>query len=302
MDRMAVRPMAPGMRSTWLLSGMLLLAVVGLQMLGDRVAPARREIPVLWLQSPDLARRVALSFRDIAADVYWIRAVVHYGSERRSTAAEGRYALLHPLLNLATSLDRRFDVAARLGAIFLSEGFPGGPGRPDLAIALLQKGLANEPSRWQYRHDLGFVHYWWLNDYPEAARQFQAASTLPGAPPWLKTLAGVTLAKGGDRAGARLLWEELLANNDLDWVRRTAEYRLQQLQAMDELDVLLTNVAAYMRTTGTAPTRWEALVERGLLKAVPVDPSGMPYALLPGGVALAPDSPLVPLPLFEAPR
>ncbi len=86
-----------------------------------------------------------LSFTDLAADVYWVRAVVHYGGERRSPAASGRYALLHPLLDMTTTLDPHFDVAARMGAIFLSEGYPGGPGRPDLALELLRKGLRHDP-------------------------------------------------------------------------------------------------------------------------------------------------------------
>jgi hypothetical protein len=120
---------------------------VTLQVLRDRSAPPRRDVPMLWLESPALARRMALSFPDIAADIYWMRAVIHYGSERRSAGEEHRYALLYPLLDLATSLDRHFDVAARLGAIFLSEGYPGGPGRPDLAIALLEKGIALESQR-----------------------------------------------------------------------------------------------------------------------------------------------------------
>ena len=83
---------------------------------------------MLWVQSPELARRMALAFDDIAADLYWIRAVVLYGGERRAPGqpivgnpAE-RLSLLYPLLDMTTTLDPNFDVAARLGAIFLSEG------------------------------------------------------------------------------------------------------------------------------------------------------------------------------------
>ena len=48
------------------------------------------------------------------------------------------YDLLYPLLDLVTTLDPRFNVAYRFGAIFLVRAAPGGPGRPDLAIALLE--------------------------------------------------------------------------------------------------------------------------------------------------------------------
>lgn len=280
----------------------MLVTAVGLQAVRERMAPPPAEVaPLLWLQSTAAARRLALSFTDLAADVYWMRAVVHYGSERRSSATTGRYALLYPLLDLATTLDPHFDVAARLGAIFLSEGYRGGPGRPDQAIALLEKGLRNDPTRWQYQHDIGFVHYWWLKDYVEAARRFELASTLPDAPLWLRTMAAVTLSKGGDRAGARQLWTELYDTADVDWLRRAAEFRLQQLAALDDIDALTAIVARGRARAGALD--WSAFVRAGILQGVPTDPAGSPYVLLPdGAVTVDPASALAPLPTFEAER
>ncbi|MEZ5292137.1 MAG: hypothetical protein R2745_13710 [Vicinamibacterales bacterium] len=279
-------------------------AAVGLQAVRERVAPPRPMVTqTLWLQSPAAARRLMLSFTDLAADLYWMRAVVHYGGERRSSAAEGRYALLYPLLDMATTLDPHFDVAARLGAIFLSEGYPGGPGRTDQALALLEKGLRNDPTRWQYRHDMGFVNYWWIHDYAEAARQFELASQMPGAPVWLRTMAAVTLAKGGDRNGARTLWSELYRTADVEWLRRAAESHLQQLQALDELDVLAGAARRYAQRTGRQPGSWQDLIAAGLLPGVPVDPTGLPYVLQPGvGFGLDATSTLNPLPTFEGAR
>ena len=87
----ASRPAVP-----WLAIGLLLAAVIGLQMLRDRVSPPAPEAPpILWVQSPELARRIALGFDDIAADLYWIRAVVLYGANggrraNRSSATRPR--------------------------------------------------------------------------------------------------------------------------------------------------------------------------------------------------------------------
>lgn len=289
-------------RGTQVLVGLLLATAIALQAARERVAPPPADVtPMLWLQSTATARRLALSFTDLAADVYWMRAVVHYGSERRAPDAPGRYALLYPLLDLTTTLDPHFDVAARLGAIFLSEGHPGGPGRPDQALALLEKGLKSDPDRWQYRHDLGFVNYWWLKDYKEAARQFELGSRLPGAPQWLRTMAAVTLTKGGDRVSARQLWNELYTTADVDWLRDAAAYRLRQLAALDDIDAL-TGIVAQARGRGIA-LDWRAFVRAGVLPAPPTDPMGVPYVLTPDGVVtVAPASPLAPLPAFEAPK
>jgi hypothetical protein len=299
----ASRPAVP-----WLAIGLLLAAVIGLQVLRDRVSPPVPEAPpILWVQSPELARRMALAFDDIAADLYWIRSVVLYGGERRAAGqpvvgnpAE-RLSLLYPLLDMTTTLDPNFDVAARLGAIFLSEGVPGVKGRPDLGLALLEKGQRHAPERWQYAHDIGFVHYWWLRDYPAAARYFEQASRMPGAPNWLRTLAGTTLLVGGDRDAARTLWSELRDTADVDWLRRTAEVRLLQLRALDEIDRLSGPVAQAALRLGRAPATWAEVVTAGGLPGIPVDPAGVPYALGPDGrIALGDASPLSPLPMIGA--
>lgn len=294
------RPAVP-----WLVITALLASVVTVQAVRDRITPppGAEQTPLLWLQSPALARRLALSFDDLAADIYWMRAIVHYGSERRSTTSAHDYPLLYPLLDMTTSLDPNFDVAARMGAIFLSEGYPGGPGRPDQAIALLEKGRRHDPARWQYEQDIGFVHYWWLKDYRTAAAHFERAAALPGAPNWLRSLAGTTLIEGGDREAARTLWRELYDTAEVDWMRRTAEYRLAQLRALDDIDALHARVADTTRRLGRLPRNWTEVIAAGVLPTVPTDPAGVPYALDDAGrVGLGAGSSLTPLPTFERPR
>ena len=117
--------------------------------------------------------------------------------------------MLYPLLDLATTLDPRFNVAYRFGAIFLAEPRPGGAGRPDQAIALLKKGLAFNPGKSDYYHDIGFIYYWHLRDYQQAADWFDRGGRQPGAPFWLKTYAAVMLTRGGDRQASRALWTQI---------------------------------------------------------------------------------------------
>ena len=253
---------------------------------------------VLYVRSGDAVRRMSLSFAPFVSDIYWVRAVQYYGGTKLSDSPTKNYDLLYPLLDITTSVDPRFNIAYRFGSIFLAETYPGGAGRPDLAVKLLQKGFRANPEKWQYLQDTGFVYYWWLGDYKEAARWFDKAAAVKGAPWWLKSLAAVTLAQGGDRRSSRLLWQSLRETADNEWLRNNAAWRLQQLDALDAIDQLNAIVAGYKARTGEYPPSWEALVRAGLLRGLPLDPAGSPYVLEPGtgAVHLAPDSRLNPLP------
>lgn len=283
-------------------AALCLTAAVGLHAAGDRwfAAPPAAVPGLLYVRSPDLARRLVLEFEAVAADVYWIRALQAFGRERLSPPSHTRtYVLLYPLLDLTTTLDPYFSIAYRFGAIFLGEPYPGGPGRPDLAIALLHKSLEQQPEKWQYMQDLGFIYYWHLQDYANAAAWFERASQQPGAPNWLRPLAAVTLTKGGQRASARELFTEL-AKADEAWLRSSAQRRLSQLDTMDLIDAVQARVDRFTRTHPGQPATWPALMAAGLIGAVPTDTTGAPLVIVSGGaggrVTVSRRSSLWPLP------
>src|SRR5688572_16107182 len=115
-------------------------AIVLLQIERERRFPATEPAEqILYVSSPAAIRRMALSYDMMAADLYWIRAVQHYGRTKLADDGRRRYELLYPLLDLTTSLDPYFNIAYRFGAIFLAEKPPAGPGRGDQSIALLTK-------------------------------------------------------------------------------------------------------------------------------------------------------------------
>ena len=269
------------MRGLAVAAALCLAAAVALHAAIDRwPAPAVDTPGLLYVRSPEAARRAALSYRGVAADVYWIRALQHFGTERLAPPQHVKdYSLLYPLLDLATTLDPYFNIAYRFGSIFLGEPYPGGPGRPDLAIELLKKGLAAQPTKWQYMQDLGFVYYWHLRDYRAAAEAFQRASEMPNAPNWMRPLAAVTLAEGGHRNASRALWTEL-AKSEEPWLRDSAVLRLTQLDAMETMEL------------------WKRAKDQGLNPPIPNDPSGTPFVLNPatGGIIVSPQSKLYPLP------
>jgi hypothetical protein len=107
----------------------------------------------------------------------------------------------------------------------------------------------------------------------------------------------VTLTTGGDTRASRVLWNNLLTS-ETAWLRRVAEQRLRQLDAIDQITHLETLTAEYERKFGDPPTQWEDMVRAGLIPGVPVDPGGHVYVLSPwwGDVTVSEESPMWPLP------
>jgi tetratricopeptide (TPR) repeat protein len=293
--------------AAWATLVLLFAAVVGLQMIQAAkpplAAPEGVSTNLLYVRSPQVLSRATLSFQALVADIYWIRAVQHYGGTKLSNDPDKQYDVLYPLLDLTTSLDPYFDVVYKFGSVFLAEPYPAGAGKPDQAIALLQKGLRTRPDKWDLAQGVGFVYYWWLADYQNAAMWFNRAADMPRAPDWLRPLAAVTLAQGGNRASSRMLWTETARNADADWLRDQAAFRLKQLDALDGIDFIQQAVDQYRLRNGVPPASWDAMMRAGLLRGVPPDPTGLPFQLDPatGKVTLDPRSSLNPLPSAEHP-
>jgi hypothetical protein len=95
-----------------------------------------------------------------------------------------------------------------------------------------------------------------------------------------------------------VLWRAIAQSPDNDWLRRDAQRRLVQLDALDQIDQL-EGVVGRARAAGAgAPWSWPLLVEKGLLTGIPLDPTGVPYVIDvdTGGVDVARQSSLWPLP------
>jgi tetratricopeptide (TPR) repeat protein len=277
---------------------LLMGGVVGLQAVHERRGgpPASATGNLLYVRSPEAMNRLALSYDALLADLYWLRAVQHYGSTKLSTDVNKEYDLLYPLLDLTTSLDPRFSVAYHFGSIFLAEPPPAGPGRPEQAITLLRKGLRAQPDKWEYAQAIGFVYYWWLQDYTEAAAWFKTAAAMPDAPVWMTSLAATTLAQGGRRDSSRLLWQQIADTAESGWFRAEAARRLMQLDAMDQIDELQRAVNAFQMRQGRVVSSWNELQQAGYLVGRPADPTGVLYLLESGTVGLDRKSRLFPLP------
>ena len=245
---------------------------------------------VLLLPSGQVIKRLALGHNGLLADIYWMRAVQYYGGKRLKD--ESGFPLLEPLIEIATTLDPQLLHAYRFGSVFLSERVPIGANQPERAIALLEKGIEHNPDEWQLYRDVGFIYYWFLNNYQKAAESFLEGSKNPKSAVWMKTFAAQLLAQGGSREAARFLWQEVYQTSENKSMKENAREHLEELTAEEDIETLRSLIRKVESKIGRKIGSIEELVDLGFFKVPPSDPKGFRYILDPrsGQVSLSPDS------------
>lgn len=246
--------------------------------------------------SGDAVKRLSLGMEGLAADLYWIRTVQYFGGKlidsnqplSAAASANIRMDLLAPLLNVVVTLDPHHIPAYRFGAIFLPER--------DLpaAIALLERGIQENPNEWRLYQDLGYINWQAGNNadgderarfYAEAARWYEKGGQVQGAMWWMRDLAGYMKIAGGSREAAYAIYSTYL-NSDDENIRKQAGARMKQLRALAELDAINDLLARYKAQTGRCPADLRQLAPQ--LRALkltlndeqqPVDPDGIAYEL-----------------------
>ena len=235
------------------------------------------------LSSPKLLKAVSLEYAPLMADFYWTRVVQFYGNKQ--VRGDANLEQLWPLLDITTTLDPNLIVAYRFGAIFLSQRAPGGAGRPDLAVRLMQRGIQANPDYWRLYEDLGFIYYMDLKDYKKASEAFLEGSKNPKALIWMKVMAAKIAAEGESYETSFFLWNDVYANASDPQIKENAKAHLQLLRAREDSRQLDLLGGEYEKRFGHRPRRVSELMDAGMLQGIAVDPLGYPYTFDENGKA-----------------
>lgn len=276
-----------------LIVGMLLLYPLQRWIDGAAANEVRTD-EMLYLSSGETIRRLSFGLEGLTSDIYWIRTLQYFGRKlidsgkplSAMSTQDIDMPLLAPLLNIVVTLDPRHIPAYRFGAIFLPER--------DLpaAIALLERGIRENPNEWRLYQDLAYI-YWQQGNaarvedrpalYAKAADWYDLGGQIPGSLWWMRDLAGLMRIKGGGRDAARLIYEAYLTSDDKN-ISAQAVDRLKQLRSLDDLDVINSVLAKWKRANGWCPPDLRAIAStlRSINISVdddsmPVDPDGFPY-------------------------
>ncbi len=247
----------------------------------DRLRSGATLQEVLYIPSPPVVKRLSLGYSGLLADIYWTRAVQYFGGKHHARSSD--YQLLLPLLEITTTLDPKLIPAYQFGAIFLAQGGIEGAGLPDEAIALVEKGIRHNPDQWRLYYSLGYIYFLEKRDYASASKAFDDGSKVPGALPWMKTMAAAMAQHAGETETARFLWTRIYESTDDKFIKVNAYNHLVALQVDQEVAYLQGQVDRFKLNNGRLPASWMQMASEHWLSRIPVDPLGHAYKLTPEG-------------------
>jgi hypothetical protein len=177
-----------------------------------------------FVPQPQLAKFASLGFDALAADYYWLQAIQLVGAETEDPRAHGQ--VIGRLIDVVTQLNPHVDHPYRFAAIWMTAN------EDDVRFAnrLLERGIRHHPDEWRNSFYKGFNHFYYLQEYEEAADTLERVTGHRGAPPYLKRLVPRLRSQSEGLGVAATMLLELRRNTD-DPVAR-AEYE----KALDEIE------------------------------------------------------------------
>lgn len=285
--------------NTWIAAVIIVIGFAGVFALTRFVEGRRPPMPAGY-QDADLAlqgsrlKGFVFGAEGLVADWYWMTSLQYIGGKISSvgvnnlnlddmTALNPR--LLYPYLNTATELDPHFMAPYSYGATILPAI------DSSQAVALTEKGIANNPDQWRLHQYLGYIH-WKLKDYEKAADAYKRGSEVPDAPIFFSMMAAKMKTEGGSRDVAREIYQQIVDESQDASSRKSASLRLQQIDSLDDRDAINPALRIFKERNGRCATTWKevlpllanAKLPRGRELKIDnannlVDPSGIPYRL-----------------------
>lgn len=234
-----------------------------LVVLVERERPAgQRAAELQYIPKGDILRVASLGYRQIIADVIWIKVVQHFGE--RNQVPEG-YRWAYHAVDVLTDLDPKFVMAYEAAGTILGVW----AGQTRESIAILEKGINHNPDVWRLPFVLGYDYFFELCELAKAAEYFRRASLLPGAPQYLPSLAARMTVEGGDPEAALEFLDRMYQHTRDERLRETIRQRMAEVQTERDIRYLEDAVRRYKAQHGKAAVHLNDLVAKRIIDRIP---------------------------------
>lgn len=233
---------------------------------------------ILYLPKGEYVKVMALGFDSFMADLLWIRALQYFGGH---FMYDSKYPVIDRILEVITTLEPTFLDVYTFGAMVLHEEMH----QRDKAVALLDKGIQNNPKNWHIAYEKGFLWFEELRGSKDTTYQhfaaekamqaYAIATSKPNCPDFVGRIANQMQYEAGWKDLARKMWERELEDAEKKGDKLTASiYRDKLLkdQFQEATHPLLIAIYNYFQKYKKPPPDLQTLVKEGFIDKIPPDP------------------------------
>jgi hypothetical protein len=248
---------------------------------------------LIYLPQAKFLRPISLGYHHVLGDVLWFRTISYFGDHYRSDHV---YPWLAHMCNLVTDLDPEAEYVYRFAGMIL----PWEANQAEEGTRLLEKGTRALPNSWLLQYWLGFMDYFFLNDYEQAVDHLRRAAELPGADPSAARLAAALYQhQYGPEMTLRFL-AEMEKNAGNQEMREVLRRHAREAQLAMDVANLSAAVRAYRERFQSIPPSISALIAAQLISRVPPDPFGGVYEIDPASGNVGSSTGHQPLQLYRS--
>ena len=195
---------------------LIIISVFGIIVLQNRVFAYQKNVfdvlenNPLFVPDANKIKNISFGFDNLVTDLIWLKTVQYIGGNART----GEYPLLYDYLNTITDLDPQFYLPYFVGAVLLPES-----NNAKQAVRLSEKGVQNMPQKWEIPFYLGYIYYFYLEDYAQGAKYYEQASKLPGVLPIAERMAGNLKSKQGKHKIALEMWIDIFETTENEAIK-----------------------------------------------------------------------------------
>jgi tetratricopeptide (TPR) repeat protein len=205
-------------------------------------------------------KNFTFGYDNLVTDLVWLKIVQYIGGN----ACSSNYPLLYNYLENITDLDSKFYMPYFVAQILLPE-----IDQTEKAVLISQKGLENLPNKWEIPYYLGYIYYYYLEDYEQGSIMYKKASLIPGVLSSANRMAINLQSKANKHLVALQMWMDTYENETNKDVKTLIAKKIIREQNFLELGKAMRE---YLHLNGESPQNLEVLIETGLIEKIPVDP------------------------------
>ena len=259
--------------------------IMALKVATDRIP--RAKVPgssIIYLPSGKYLKYATFGYNSLAADLIYLWSIQYYSNYEIAD----RFKYLERIFSIISELDPRYTDPYEVGALIaVAEA-----GDPELALKILDMGLAKNPDQWVFPFEAGHIAQMTLKDFERAEKYYEKCLAIPGAPAFVSRLRANAMFKRGDLQTAWQTWLEIYDTATDPEVKKVASNHLYQVKAAIDIADLGDAVKAFEARFHRRPAALEDLTRTGIRSALPKDLDGEDYVYDPAtGAVKAPTIP-----------